>query len=263
MIKLVAIDLDDTLLNGKLAISPRTADAIRQAMDKGVIVTLATGRMYQSALTYALELGLDVPLITYHGALVKTSLSKEVLYHRPVPLHLARKVVDYTVGKGLDINIYMSDELYVQAGNKHVDEYIKISNVDFYTVPDLRAALQTEPHKILVMDAEETINRLGEELRAITGGQLHITKSKPFFLEITHPEANKGKALETMAKNLGIEQEEVMAIGDSYNDLEMIKYAGIGVAMGNARAEIQKAADFVTCSNDEHGVAEAICRFVL
>ncbi len=263
MIKLVALDLDDTLLDSELKISPETARAVSAAVEQGVTVTLATGRMYSSARPYALELGLDVPLITYQGALVKTSRSQEVLYHSPVPLELAREMIGYLFSRGFDVNLYMEDQLYAQAGNRWVEEYRKIARVPCQTVPDLLASLTTAPDKFLVIDEEPQLDRLASVLRQMVGDKLHITKSKPFFLEFTHPEADKAKALAHLAARLGIAREEVMAVGDSYNDLEMLEYAGTGIAMGNARPEIKAKADYVTLGNDAHGVAEAIYRFVL
>ncbi len=263
VIKLVALDLDDTLLDSELKISPPTASTICRAIEQGVVVTLATGRMYRSAQPFALELGLDVPLITYHGALVKTSLTKEVLYHKPVPMELARKVISSVQEQGFDVNLYQNDELYVRKGNPRIQDYSDLAQVSYTEVGDLLSCMYTDTEKLLVIDEEEKLDRLAITLKELIGDKLHITKSKPFFLEITHPEATKGQALDTLANNLGITRREVMAVGNSYNDLDMLEYAGVGVVMGNARPEIKERADFVTLTNDEHGVAEAIKRFVL
>ena len=264
MIKLVAVDLDDTLLNSQLQISPTTAQAIRSAIERGVVVTLATGRMYQSALPYALQLGLDVPLITYHGALVKTSLSQEVLYHKTISVELACKIIDLAEEKGFrGINLYLNDELYVTADNPAVEAYTRLARVPFNTVADLRDTLTAGADKIMIIDEEAKLDWLAPLLRETVSNQLHITKSKPHFLEITHPAATKGQALDFLAGKIGIDRSQVMAIGDSYNDLDMLEYAGLGVAMGNARTEIQDKADFVTAKNDADGVAEAIQKFVL
>ncbi|HWJ03746.1 MAG TPA: Cof-type HAD-IIB family hydrolase [Verrucomicrobiae bacterium] len=264
MIKLVAIDLDDTLLDSKLSISPPTVDAIRQAIKAGVMVTLATGRMYQSALPYALELGLDVPLVTYHGALVKTSKTRETLYHKTVSVQLAKQVIQAAEARGFTgINLYMNDEVYVGNNNTTIMEYSQMARVDYTRVEDLPGVLTTGADKIMVIDAEAKLDALAPVLRDMVGERLHITKSKPHFLEITHPEATKGHALEFLAGRLGISRAEIMAVGDSYNDLEMLEFAGLGVAMGNARPAVKERADFVTLANDAHGVAEAIRKFVL
>jgi len=263
MIKLVALDLDDTLLNSKLKISPETAAAVRSAVELGVTVTFATGRMYSSALPYARELGLDVPLITYQGALMKTSNSQEVLYNKPVPMDLAREILSFAAEEGLDVNMYLEDSLYVRSGNSSINEYVKLARVPYKAVPDLAEVMVSEPHKLLIVASPGKIDRLAAELQERWEGKLHLTKSKPYFLEFTHPAATKGQAIDSLAAELGIGREEIMAVGDSYNDLDMIDYAGVGVAMGNAVQEIKDRADYVTRGNNEHGVAEAIRRFVL
>lgn len=263
MIKLVALDLDDTLLNTELAISPSTAEAIHRAVERGVTVTLATGRMYSSALPYALELGLNVPLITYHGALVKTSITKEVIYHRTIPLGLAQQIAKVIRNLGFHLNVYMNDKLYAESGNPHIAGYSNLARVPHTEVKDIFAAIKHEPDKFLVIDEERKLDGLAQTLRELVGNTLHITKSKPYFLEITHPQATKGQAMDALVRYLGVQRSQVMAVGDSYNDLDMLEYAGVGVAMGNARQEIQQRADFVTSSNDEDGVAEAIYKFVL
>jgi Cof subfamily protein (haloacid dehalogenase superfamily) len=263
MIKLVALDLDDTLLTTKLEISPNTAQAIKQAIAKGVTVTLATGRMYRSALPFALDLGMEVPLITYHGALVKTSLTKEVIYHRTIPLELARLITQVTRNLGFHLNIYMNDQLHAEKANPHIAGYTNLARVPYNEVPDLLQALVYEPDKLMIIDAEQKLDELAITLQELVGNKLHITKSKPHFLEITHPQATKGQAITALVKHLGIERSQVMAVGDSYNDLDMLQYAGIGVAMGNARPAIQQQANYVTKSNDEDGVAEAFYKFVL
>ncbi len=262
-IKLVALDLDDTLLTSKLEISPNTAEAIRRAKAQGVTVTLATGRMYRSALPFALDLGLDVPLITYHGALVKTSVSKEVLYHRAIPLDLARLITQIASNLGFHLNIYMNDELYATNRNPHIKGYTDLARVPYIEVPDLLSVLSIKPDKLLIINDEHKLDDLALNLRDLVGNKLHITKSKPYFLEITHPQATKGQAIQALVEQLGIKPAQVMAVGDSYNDLDMLEYAGVGVAMGNARPEIQEKADYVTRGNDEDGVAEAFYKFVI
>lgn len=263
MIKLVALDLDDTLLDSELKISPDTAEAIRNSIELGVTVTLATGRMYRSALPYALELGLNVPLVTYHGALVKTSHTKEVLYNRPVPMALAREVLGFVAEHGLDVNLYMDDQLYIRSGNSRAEDYIKLARVPCQVVPDLAEAMVIDPEKLMIIDDPHKVDRLAPVLKDLVGDRLHITKSKPSFIEVTHPQGTKGHALAALAAEMGISRDQIMAVGDSYNDLDMLEYAGVGVAMANAVPEAKSIADFVTRGNDEHGVAEALKKFVL
>ncbi len=263
-IKLIAIDLDDTLLNRELKISPRAVEAIQKARAKGVQTTIATGRMYSSALPYARQLEIDLPLITYQGALVKNSLSGEVLVNKPVPLNLAREVISLVRERGHHINTYVNDQLFVEKVTEEGLAYAKLSGVPINPVGDLIDFLKDDPTKILVVASEENIKLLQEEFKAkYSKGELHITTSKPYFLEFSHREATKATAIEHLIKLYGITREQVMALGDSYNDLEMIEYAGFGVVMGNAKEDIKKVADYVGPSNEEDGVAKIIEKFVL
>jgi len=261
-IRLVAIDLDGTLLDNDLAISFRAKQAIRRAREQGVQVTLATGRMYASAVVYAEELDLDVPLITYQGALVKTSRSGEVLYRRHVPLALARQVIMEARDRGFHVNVYLDDRLYVEAMTGRARDYARIARVPLHPVGDLVEFIREDPTKVLVVAEEQKLDAWARECREFFGQDLYITKSLPHFLEFLHPEATKGRGLTAVAQALGIPPAEIMAIGDSFNDLEMFKFAGLAVAMGNARREIREAADYVTLANDDDGVAEALEKFV-
>ncbi len=263
--KMLATDLDDSLLDHRFAIGPADREAIARAVGAGVKVVLATGRMFRSALPYALELGLNTPLITYQGAYVRFPAGERVLYHRPVPLDLALEVVDRVMEKGYHINIYIDDNLLVEKVTGEGRLYWNISKVEPVEVGNLARYLRRvrrEPSKILVVSAEENLDRLSEELKKGLPGRLHITKSKPYFLEFTHPEADKARALQEVAGYYGIARENIIAVGDSYNDIEMIGYAGLGVVVDNAREDIKRRADFVTSANNQGGVARVINKFI-
>ena len=261
--KLVAIDLDDTLLDNDLRISQRVQAVIQAARQQGVQVTLATGRMFRSALPYAEQLDLNLPLITYQGALIKNSRSEEVLYHRPVPTELVRPVAEKVKSFGYHLQMYFEDQVCMEKLTTEGQAYVDLAGVKVTLVSDLIASCP-EPTKILISNYEEArLDELAEVLQAEFGEQLYITKSKPYYLELLHPEATKGKALRVVADYFGIPQEAVIAIGDSFNDLDMIDYAGLGVVMGNARPEIKQHGDYVTATNEDDGVAEVIERFIL
>lgn len=261
-IKLIAIDLDDTLLHNDLTISERARTAIRKAVAKGVHVTLATGRMYRSALPFALDLQLNLPLITYQGALVKYADGREV-YHRPIPMQTARELAQFLLPYEYHVNIYIADELYMEKDSPEGRRYVAIAKVPIHLVEHLTEALMQDPSKMVVIAGSEELDRLALDVRSSFGNSLQITKSKATFLEFAHPQATKGIALAHLANSLGIGAASVMAIGDSPNDLDMIEYAGWGVAMGNAVAEVKKKARYVTKSNDDDGVAEAIEKLVI
>ncbi len=264
-IRLVAMDLDDTLLRNDWTISPRVVKAIQKAQAQGVKMTIATGRMPISTRPYALQLGVDVPVITYHGAMIQQVLSGEILFRRVIPSALAAEIVEDVAKRGIYGQVYLKDRVVASQLNEWSREYAKIASVHIEE-RDLSVLLSQEPEgveKILLIGEEAVLDQLALYLKQGYGKKVHITKSKPRFLEITECSVNKGVALAALAKQFGIVQEEVMAIGDSFNDLEMIQYAGMGVAMGNARLEIKELADIVTASNEEDGVAEAIERYVL
>lgn len=261
--KLIAVDLDDSLLDSDLQISAKNKEALTDAMEKGVLVTIATGRMFKSALVYAQQLGLDVPIITYQGGLVKNAFSKDVLYNKTLPLDICQKIIRICKEKSLHLQIYIGDEYYIEEENKYSDIYYKNVGVKGQLVESFDKFLVDEPNKVLIIDEPDRIIEIRNEFVELFSSEIEVTTSRPVYLEFTHKDATKGKALEYLANLKGIKRENVIAIGDSYNDISMLQYAGLGVAMGNAPEDVKIHADYVTGKNDEDGVAQAIYRFVL
>ncbi|MGE5391742.1 MAG: Cof-type HAD-IIB family hydrolase [Deltaproteobacteria bacterium] len=263
-IKLVAIDLDDTLLDSGLQISPECAQAIQAVRDKGILVTLATGRMHRSALPYAQQLNMDLPLITYQGALVKSAFSSEVIYYKPLPRIPAGEIIDFFKARNLHCHAYSDDELFMEELTPEGRYYEELAGIKAVLVDDLSETVRrNDAMKIMaIIRDQELLLALYQELTS-QYHELHITRSKPIFLEAMALKANKGLALQVVAEHYGLQREEVLAIGDSYNDLDMIRWAGVGIAMANARPEVKDTADYITSSNDEHGVAEALRKYVL
>lgn len=260
--RLLALDLDDTLLNEEFRISAENRQAVREAAESGVLVTLATGRMYRSALPFARELGIDLPLITYHGALVRMAGEGETLYHRPIPLSIAREVVTFSAKRDFHVNAYIDDELFVAEENEFSRYYQTIARVKVTAVGDLARFLEVPPTKLTVINRDGRLDGLREELSRNFDGLLAINISRPHFLEITDRLATKGRALKYLAELHQIPREQVAAVGDSFNDIDMLLYAGIGVAVANAREEVRAVADYITASNVEHGVAQFIRKFL-
>ncbi len=262
--RLVAVDLDDTLLRSDGTISERTRAVLRAVQQRGVVVTLATGRMFRSALPFALRLGFEVPLITYHGALVRHALSRETIYTCPVPREAARAVIRVGRRRNVQVNFYLDDELYVERITPVGAHYAGFASVPVQRVGDLEELLERgAPLKLLFIAPPEEQPRLAREVREEAGESVHITRSRPLYLEVIHPEATKGRGLRELAAHLGIPREEVLAFGDSYNDLELFAEAGCGVAVANACAPLKERASYVTASNDEDGVAAALEELVL
>lgn len=263
MYKLVAIDLDDTLLNDDREISEATKSTLAEAVARGVIITLATGRMYASAAKIAEQLQLNVPLITYQGALVKNSLDGQVLYERYVPYDIAQWVSNYCSEHGLHLQGYVNDQLYVREENERIIAYSKLSNIPYIVEPNFASILVQPQTKLLIIDEPAKLDRIGDHFRSVIGTQAHITKSKPNFLEIMHPEGTKGSALRFLAEHYNCSLTATIAIGDSWNDHDMVEIAGLGVAMENAVEPLKQIADFITASNNDDGVKLVIDQFIL
>ncbi|TAK32142.1 MAG: HAD family phosphatase [Chloroflexota bacterium] len=256
--KLVALDLDGTVISTDLLVSPRVKAAVRQAMEAGMVVTLATGRMFRAALPYAQELELRAPLICYQGAMIKNPEDQRVLYHQPVPLHLARQVLQVVQEQGLHVNVYLDDQLYVSEINRWAQAYANIARVPINAVGDLSAFLKADPTKMVIVSDPPVNDVVSRELKERFRDVLFITKSYPIFCEVAHPECSKSQALARLCDLLGIKQHETVAVGDNANDADMVEWAGLGVAMGNATQEVLDVAQMVTGTVQEDGVARVL-----
>lgn len=264
-IKLIAIDLDDTLLDGNHSISEQCIKDIRRVRSKGIYVTLATGRMYRATLPYARQLELDIPLIAYQGALVKSSFSEEVFYYRTIEKNLDRKLLMMLKDRGIYCYVYCNDTLYLEKITEEARCYAEATNIKPCVVSKLEDVLDLyHATEIMALIKEkELTDEMETQLKNMYSDKLHITRFKNNNLELMDHKATKANALAVVAEYYNINRQEIMAIGDGYNDLPMIKWAGIGVAMGNAPDAVKEAADYVTLSNEEQGVSEALNRFIL
>lgn len=257
-IKLIASDMDDTLLNKDCKISTRNEAAIKKALAAGKIFLIATGRMYVSACPYAQRLGLDVPLVTYNGALVKGSMSGEVFYEHKMKLATANEVLAYCKDKGYYLQLYVGDSILIKAENDCSRMYTKISGIPTTAIGEAVYHTEEAPYKILVMTGADEFADVWQQFAERFKGKLDVTSSKDNFLELMEPGVNKWEAVKSVAASYGVQPEEIMCIGDSNNDVKMIANAGIGVAVANAKDSVKDKAKIVTASNDNDGVALVI-----
>lgn len=264
MIRLVALDLDDTLLRPDLTISPACRQALRETAACGVKLTIASGRIYCATLPYAEMLEISgIPLITYNGALIRFSGYGETLFHQPLPAAAAGRLIRALRRIGLHINVFVDDELYMEDLSEEGKRYIERNKVPVKLTTDLATILADGPTKVLAAGDPEVIVGAEKELNAEFQGEIVFTRSRPRFLECLAPGVNKGLALEKVARFYGLDAREVMAVGDAPNDREMLAWAGIGVAMEGAPPEVRAVADWTAPSNREDGVAAALRRYVL
>lgn len=269
-IKLLVLDIDGTLVGVSNDITPRVQQAVKEALEKGIQVTIATGRMYRSALRFYETLDLVLPLISYQGAWIQHPKEPKPLHHLPVPLEKAIDLLhcldDPFFETGLCVHLYLNDELFVQERGEFSGAYAQRSGVNLASVTDWRDILTTEPTKLLVLSPNPVL--LAELWRRLTDRyrpeDLYLTRSTEAFVEAAHPQVNKGEAVRWLAEGLlGLQPHQVMAIGDNYNDLEMLQYAGWGIAMGTAPAEVKAIAQRIAPSVEEDGVAIALEQWLL
>lgn len=262
--KLLALDLDGTLMGEARVISQRARRAVQRAMDQGCLVTIATGRGFEPAARFAQDLGVNAPLICYQGALIRDHRDGTIVHMAAIPLHVARDVVAFSQVRQLNVQVYMEDgRAYSDRVTRAVAGIADVSGVPVTGVGDLAGWLDRPPLKFLFVEREEAIPELVHDLQAQFDGRLQVTQSWQWLVEVTGPEASKGEALGRLAAYLGVPQSATMAIGDQDNDVSMIAWAGLGVAMGNASPAARAAADVIAPPLAAEGAAWAIERYVL
>jgi Cof subfamily protein (haloacid dehalogenase superfamily) len=253
------MDLDETLLGPDHTISPRNYRAVRAIVEKGVTVVLASGRMHATARPYAEQLDLDTPIISYNGAMVKRPRTRDVWHSDQVPADLALQVMEYCAEHGLQLNYYLDDVVYTAAMTPWMRLYQERTNCPTVVVPNFIETLRgTAPTKLLIVDSPEFTDRLQPALQERFGSRLYIVKSLAEYLEILPPQSNKAAALALVADRLGFSAETTLAFGDNDNDAPMLRWAGHGVAVANARPVTLAAADRIAPRFDEDGVGRAL-----
>ncbi len=253
--KLIAVDLDETLLGPDHRILPRNARAVRAVADLGVACVIASGRMHEATTAFAAELGLDDPIVSYNGAMVRVPSTRELWHHERVPAEAASAVIEYCARDGYHLNYYLDDRLYVANRGEWAEFYVEHTGSPMEVVGSLDHLIGTDPTKMILIDAPDVTRRLEAEFVERFGTSLYITRTNPEYLEFMNPNANKGRALELVAARLGVPREQVAAFGDGRNDLPMIRWAGLGVAMGTGRREVIEVADRVAPPYDASGLA--------
>lgn len=268
MIKLIAIDLDGTLLNNEKQITPRTKLALQRAKEKGVKVVLCTGRPLLGMVHYLDELGLrdegDFG-ITYNGGLVQKTNNGEILAQKTLTKQHIEELYQLSQALELPMNFIDLKQVYALP---HPENRASLYGTVMKALPMVSVVMEEVPADIAVNKAvfcfdqvilDEAITRIPASLTE----KYTIMKSRPFLLELLPQGVDKGQGIASLCKLLNIDANEVMTLGDEENDLAMIEFAGLGIAMGNATDEVKKAAQFVTKTNEEEGVAYAVEEFVL
>jgi Cof subfamily protein (haloacid dehalogenase superfamily) len=258
----VACDLDRTLIGEDAVLHPRTRAAIEATRAAGIHFVLVTGRMFRSVRPYALEAGVDDPVVCYQGAVVAEPVSGRWLRHVPIPLALAHETIAALNEDGFGLNCYVGDELYVADVTPEARRYADFQHIPLHAVGNLLEWLDEPPTKLVVIDDPEVLDDLKQHMLARFDGRLYISKSLPYFLEFASPDVTKAAGLDFVAEHLGFTRELTIAFGDGENDIELVDWAGYGVAVANAHARVKEIANFVCPPVDEQGVAQVLEAFL-
>jgi Cof subfamily protein (haloacid dehalogenase superfamily) len=240
---------------------PRTIETLRRAHDLGLHVIVVTGRMFQSVRLALEPAGLGDPVICYQGAVVADG-DGTWLRHVPIELELAREAIEFAAGEGYSPNVYVGDELYVETVTEAAREYAEFQHLEIHAVGPLLDWLPAAPTKLVVVGESAALEGVERRAKAHFGERMYISKSLPYFLEFAAPGVTKGAGLDFLAAHMGFTREETVAFGDGENDVELVEWAGFGIAVENAHDRVKAVADWIAPSARDEGVAEVIDSFL-
>ena len=262
--KLIVLDLDGTALDSTSSLTRHTIDVLHRAMDKGIKVMVATGRMCPSALPIIRTIGTDLPCIFYNGAIIKDPVSGKTLFKQEIGSKVTSEVADFYHDNGWYLQRYYNDRLYVVDDNdERCKFYVSIAKVPAYPLGADFWSERSDSIKLLgIADGPDEFERMVTLTREHFLDRLYVATSWKRFVEMVNRDVNKAKSVAKVAAQLDIESKYALAIGDSTNDREMIEWAGLGIAMGNADQELKNAADEIAPDNVHDGAASVIERFL-
>ena len=268
-IELIALDIDGTLIGDDLEIGPRTRAAIRAARQRGVIVSLVTGRMVSSAMRFARELELDAPIVGYQGAIIRAMPATDsrrlgkLYVHTPLRADVAREIVSWTRSVGLDPHLNHLERFIVRSDDPRADDYSAFMGSNADLANDLLASIRHGVSKVMAVGEPPLPTNVLAAARSRFVGRADVTVSHPRFIEFLAPGVSKGRGVRWLARRYGIKLGAVLAIGDQWNDLEMLLEVGHGAAMPTAPTEVQGVARYIAPPLREEGVASLIESLVL
>lgn len=258
--KLIALDMDGTMLDGEGRVTPRLKAAFAAAQKLGIKIVAATGRMYPSAMMHLREAGIRSASIFYNGALIRDTENDRTIYERRVGKSLTAEMLRFFRERGWYIHVYSDDRLIVaDDGDERCRYYERLSGQKAFAYGERFWECGLDSSKLLGIsfDGDEFL-KMQREVNDAFGSRVYKATTWGAFLEMVHPSVNKASALARVCDYYGVRRDEAVAIGDGGNDIEMIKWAGTGVAMGNSKESVKAAADIIAPSNTEEGAARII-----
>ncbi len=265
-IKMIITDIDDTLVDDDLQVSERTIEVVRMAQEMGVYFVLASGRPTEAIYDVAAKMQLDRNksfIVSYNGAVIIDLKDDSVIYENKLPMETALSLLKISREEGVFFHTYQDGVILTEQDNEYTDIEGDITGLRIKTVNSIPTHLKGDVVKVLMLEEPDKLKAAEKRIKERLGDSLSVYISKPYFLEFMNRGIDKGAALNRLTEYVGIGRENVMAVGDSYNDLAMIVNAGIGVAVSNAKPDVIRIADYVTLCNNTDGVADVIEKFVL
>lgn len=263
MYRLLAIDLDGTLLTPQKLITPRTRELLCQIAQAGIAIVIATGQTSQVLRHECGALPLTAPQIIENGAIVVDIRDGTILHEKLIPEEEILSTLAILRSFGLHRAYHTYERVYVDKNTPRANNWYRPPVPPAIEVEDVAKLYPLRCIKVAGIGDAETLREKRKELERIFAGKIYVTQSSFDIIEFLHPEVSKSNALKAIVADLGIAPQEVVAIGDNHNDIGMIRFAGLGVAMGNAHDEVKAQADYVTLSNAEEGVAQVIEELIL
>lgn len=270
MIKMIALDLDNTLLLKDLTIPQETIDVLHEASECGTHVVISSGRMRAAAKRYADVIGTTDSIVCCNGAEIYSG-DGELMYDASIPVETVKELVLLCEKKGIYVQLYWGDDIVIERWNEKTEEYPDSHNQRVIEVGSWSDAVSGKPDgiimqsspKALLIGEPDTVEDMIADISEAMGGRLNFIRSSRSYVEVLAPGVSKGEGLKLLADKLGIDSSEVMACGDNMNDMAMVTWAGTGVAVANAVPALKEAADYVASQERSYGVAEAVRKFVL
>lgn len=264
--KMIVLDLDDTLLNDEHSLSNRNKEALMAAQELGVKVVLASGRPTFGMVSIAKDLQLDQYgsyILSFNGSKIINAKTNEEIFNSTISSEMTHRLYDLSKREGVAILSYKDESIVIEEPNEYADIEATITGLPMQIVDQFKATITEPVVKAMMLAHPDVLVNVEQTLVKEVGEEVSVFRSKPFFLEFTALNVTKGTSLHQLTQKLGIKAEEVIAIGDSYNDITMIEFAGLGVAMGNAPDAIKEIANHVTETNNNDGVAKVVEDFIL
>lgn len=265
--KIIVLDLDGTLTNREKIITPKTKETLMKAQKQGKIVVLASGRPTYGVMPLAKELELETYggyVLAFNGGTMIDCSTMETIFSRSIPVEANKKIISLAKEEGVNLLTYEKDFIITpDASDTYVNKEALINHMEVCQIDDFMNHVDFQVPKFLLLDDGDYLALVEPRVKAAMGKNFSIYRSEPYFLEVLPKGIDKAQSLERLLARLQVTKEEMIACGDGYNDLSMIQYAGLGVAMENAVLPIRSAADFITLSNDHDGVAHVVEQFLL